>query len=130
VILLLLQAKVKINQLEDQKRQMDDAIVLFDKALTNNDAYAVPDTYLEPISTDFRDPEIVKFAEVNGTPSPSEKKVQFSFCKMCSSDLVLSIIHTLFAAIQGCVCFNPFPIKSILKKTIIKTISLCQNLLT
>jgi hypothetical protein len=77
VILLLLQAKVKINQLEDQKRQMDDAIVLFDKALTNNDAYAVPDTYLEPISTDFRDPEIVKFAEVNGTPSPSETKVIF-----------------------------------------------------
>lgn len=76
-----LQAKVKINQLEDQKRQMDDAIVLFDKALTNNDAYAVPDNYLEPISTDFRDTEIVKFAEVNGTPSPSEAKVHFTFVK-------------------------------------------------
>jgi epidermal growth factor receptor substrate 15 len=71
-----LQAKAKITQLEEQKRQMDDAIVLYEKALTTNDAYAVPDTSLEPISTEFREPEFVQFAMVNGTNSPSEVKVQ------------------------------------------------------
>ncbi|XP_059473451.1 epidermal growth factor receptor substrate 15-like 1 isoform X2 [Neocloeon triangulifer] len=73
--LLISQAKAKITQLEEQQRQMDDAITMYDTALTNNDAFAVPDTSLEPISTEFREPEFVQFAMVNGVTSPSETKV-------------------------------------------------------
>ncbi|CAB3379125.1 Hypothetical predicted protein [Cloeon dipterum] len=71
---LISQAKAKITQLEEQQRQMDDAIIMYDKALTNNDAFAVPDTSLDPISTEFREPEFVQFAMVNGVASPADSK--------------------------------------------------------
>lgn len=68
-----MQAKAKITQLEEQERQMSDNVSLFDSALTSGDASSVSDSSLAPVSAEFRDPEFVRFAMVNGGSPPAEK---------------------------------------------------------
>ncbi|KAF4519084.1 hypothetical protein B566_EDAN001676 [Ephemera danica] len=75
--LLISQAKAKITQLEEQHRQMDDTITLYDSALTSNDASSISESSLAPASTEFRDPEFVRFAMVNGGSPPAEKDAAF-----------------------------------------------------
>ncbi|XP_015585012.1 epidermal growth factor receptor substrate 15-like 1 isoform X2 [Cephus cinctus] len=50
------QAKAKITHLEEQQRQMTDAITLYDSALAAGDATLVPDTSLQ-FNPEFEDPE-------------------------------------------------------------------------
>ncbi|XP_046744353.1 epidermal growth factor receptor substrate 15-like 1 isoform X1 [Diprion similis] len=50
------QAKVKITHLEEQQRQMSDAIALYDSALAAGDASLVPDTTLR-FEPEFQDPQ-------------------------------------------------------------------------
>lgn len=67
---MFLQAKAMITQLEEQTRQMKDAITVCDSAIDAGDATSVPDTALR-INPEFRDPSIQKLGVVNGN-SPVE----------------------------------------------------------
>lgn len=58
-------AKALITQLQEQTRQMNDAITACDAAIESGDASIVPDTSLR-INPDFRDPEYTKIGLVNG----------------------------------------------------------------
>lgn len=62
--LCISQVKALITQLEEQKRQMNDAIQACDAAIESGDATAVPDTALR-INPDFRDPEYAKVGTLN-----------------------------------------------------------------
>ncbi|KAJ8927022.1 hypothetical protein NQ314_020585, partial [Rhamnusium bicolor] len=59
------QAKALITQLQEQTRQMNDAITACDTAIESGDVNQVPDTALR-IIPDFRDPEYNKVGMVNG----------------------------------------------------------------
>jgi hypothetical protein len=52
---------------------MNDNLEVFDIVLTSGDASSVSDSSLAPASTEFRDPEFVRFAMVNGGSPPAEK---------------------------------------------------------
>lgn len=54
-----------ITQLQEQTRQMNDAIAACDTAITSGDTAAVPDISLR-ITPDFRDEDYRKFSMVNG----------------------------------------------------------------
>lgn len=54
-----------ITQLQEQTRQMNDAIEACDSAIQSGDANSVPDTALR-INPEFRDPEYTKIGLVNG----------------------------------------------------------------
>lgn len=60
-----------ITQLEEQTRQMKDAITSCDTAIDSGDPALVPDTALR-ISADFRDPNIQKLGMVNGDTATLE----------------------------------------------------------
>ncbi|XP_017785311.1 PREDICTED: epidermal growth factor receptor substrate 15-like 1 isoform X2 [Nicrophorus vespilloides] len=59
------QAKALITQLQEQSRQMHDAIATCDTAISSGDASTVVDTVLR-INPDFRDAEYKKLISVNG----------------------------------------------------------------
>ncbi|XP_043472838.1 epidermal growth factor receptor substrate 15-like 1 isoform X2 [Leptopilina heterotoma] len=65
------QAKVKITHLEEQQRQMSDAIALYDSALATGDANVVPDTSLhyKPEIEELIRNEEDSFAQLNGQKS-------------------------------------------------------------
>lgn len=57
-----------ITQLEEQTRQMKDAITACDTAIDSGDPTTVPDVALR-INPEFRDPSIQKLSMVNGDSS-------------------------------------------------------------
>lgn len=59
------QAKALITQLQEQTRQMNDAIAACDTAIESGDASAVSDAILK-INPDFRDSQYTKLGLVNG----------------------------------------------------------------
>ncbi|XP_065168555.1 epidermal growth factor receptor substrate 15-like 1 isoform X8 [Atheta coriaria] len=63
--LTISQAKAMITQLQEQSRQIKDAITDCDTAIDTNDVSAVPDTALR-IQPEFRDPEYKRIGMVNG----------------------------------------------------------------
>lgn len=54
-----------ITQLQEQTRQMNDAITACDTAITSGDATTIPDISLR-ITPDFRDSQYRKLSMVNG----------------------------------------------------------------
>ncbi|XP_051163488.1 epidermal growth factor receptor substrate 15-like 1 isoform X2 [Leptopilina boulardi] len=68
------QAKVKITHLEEQQRQMSDAIALYDSALATGDANVVPDTSLhyKPEIEDLIRTEQDNFAQLNGVKTEGQ----------------------------------------------------------
>ncbi|KAJ8911718.1 hypothetical protein NQ315_013180 [Exocentrus adspersus] len=66
--LCISQAKALITQLEEQTRQMNDAISSCDTAIESGDISQVPDTALR-IKPDFRGSEYSKVLMVNGNPT-------------------------------------------------------------
>lgn len=54
-----------ITQLQEQTRQMNDAITACDTAITSGDIGSIPDISLR-ITPDFRDAEYKKLSMVNG----------------------------------------------------------------
>jgi hypothetical protein len=60
-----MQAKAKITHLQEQHRQMKDAIATCDTAISSGDASTVSDASLN-IKPEFRDPEYTTVAMVNG----------------------------------------------------------------
>ncbi|XP_067001966.2 epidermal growth factor receptor substrate 15-like 1 isoform X2 [Anabrus simplex] len=69
------QAKAKITHLQEQHRQMNDAVAMYDLAISSGDASTVPDTSFN-IAPEFRDPEYSRVAMVNGG-SPVEQVKTF-----------------------------------------------------
>lgn len=70
-----------ITQLQEQSRQMNDAITACNTAIEAGDASSVPDTALR-INPEFRDPEISKLGMVNGDSIAHEVSIslfQFTF---------------------------------------------------
>nr|CAD7428704.1 unnamed protein product [Timema monikensis] len=59
------QAKAKITQLQEQHRQMNDAVVMYDSAISSGDTSSVGDASLN-ITPEFRDPEYSRIVMVNG----------------------------------------------------------------
>lgn len=59
------QAKALITQLQEQTRQMNDAITSCDAAIESGDVSQVPDAALR-IKPEFRDPEYTKVLNDNG----------------------------------------------------------------
>ena len=74
----LLKAKAKITQLQEQHRQMKDAITTCDAAISSDDAVLVSDATLN-LEPEFRDPEYNRVAMVNGG-SPVEHVSINSIC--------------------------------------------------
>lgn len=60
-----MQAKAKITHLQEQHRQMKDAVATYDSAISSGDASTVGDASLN-IQPEFRDPEYTRIAMVNG----------------------------------------------------------------
>lgn len=56
LILYINQFKNKVNQLEENKRQMEDTIESTEKALAEGNIYAIPDSLLT-FNLEFRDLE-------------------------------------------------------------------------
>lgn len=56
LILYINQFKNKVNQLEENKRQMEDTIQTTEKALAEGNIYAIPDSLLT-FNLEFRDLE-------------------------------------------------------------------------
>ncbi|KAF5301331.1 hypothetical protein FQA39_LY10729 [Lamprigera yunnana] len=70
--LTISQAKAIITQLEEQSRQMNDAIATCDTAIESSDPLSVPDTALR-INPEFRDNEYHKVALMNGEITPTQQ---------------------------------------------------------
>ncbi|KAK4885465.1 hypothetical protein RN001_001736 [Aquatica leii] len=70
--LTISQAKAIITQLEEQSRQMNDAILTCDAAIESSDPLSVPDTALR-LDPEFRDPKYHKVAMVNGETMPLQQ---------------------------------------------------------
>lgn len=64
-VVSFIQAKAKITHLEEQHRQMKDAVAMYDTAISSDDASVVSDASLN-IKPEFRDPEYATIAMVNG----------------------------------------------------------------
>lgn len=69
-----------ITQLQEQTRQMNDAIAACDSAIESGDVSAVPDTILN-IGPDFKDPQYTKIGLTNGDTT---KQVLFVCCHVSS----------------------------------------------
>lgn len=61
-----------ITQLEEQTRQMNDAISSCDSAIDSGDALCVADTALR-IDPEFRDSKYIKVGLVNGETIPTQQ---------------------------------------------------------
>ncbi|XP_063238176.1 epidermal growth factor receptor substrate 15-like 1 isoform X2 [Bacillus rossius redtenbacheri] len=72
------QAKAKITDLQEQHRQMNDAISAYDSALSSGDLSSLSDTMLN-LSPEFRSPEFSRIALVNGgSPVENTRSLQNS----------------------------------------------------
>lgn len=104
--------KALTTQLQEQTRQINDAISYCEAAIQSGDASQVPDTALR-ITADFRDSEYTRFGLTNG-----EKQVDFThiFCFkwMQQPTSVYRMIHS-----AGKMVLMPA-----LKTTLFKTVSL------
>lgn len=58
------QAKAKITHLQEQQRQMSDAIALYDSALAAGDVNLVPDTSLQFVP-EFEDEYVLRFNQIS-----------------------------------------------------------------
>lgn len=70
----VLQAKAKISQLQEQQRQMNDAIALCDNAIEAGDPSQVADTALR-IDPEFRNPEYNFVAGIRIGETPTTQQV-------------------------------------------------------
>ena len=64
-VISFMQAKAKITHLQEQHRQMKDAVSMYDTAISSGDASVISDASLN-IKPEFRDPEYARIAMVNG----------------------------------------------------------------
>lgn len=64
-VVSFMQAKAKITHLQEQHRQMKDAVAMYDTAISSGDASVISDASLN-IKPEFRDPEYARIAMVNG----------------------------------------------------------------
>lgn len=64
-VVSFMQAKAKITHLQEQHRQMKDAVAMYDTAVSSGDASLISDASLN-IKPEFRDPEYARIAMVNG----------------------------------------------------------------